>query len=101
MHGLEDMCGFSQLSNEELDRLVRNYIDHHGTTSGQTYIIGYIKSLGYHVQRSRIREWLARLDPRNTALRWGITVSRRVYTVYLGQILFGIWTAIIHSQDGN
>ena len=80
-YGLEDMCGFSQLSNEELDRLVRNYIDHHGTTSGQTYIIGYIKSLGYHVQRSRIRECLARLDPRNTALRWGVTVSRRVYSV--------------------
>ncbi|CAB3985660.1 cytosolic Fe-s cluster assembly factor nubp1-b-like [Paramuricea clavata] len=80
-YGLEDMCGFSQLSNEELDRLIRNYIDHHGTTSGQTYIIGYIKSLGYHVQRSRIRECLALLDPQNTALRWGVTVSRRVYCV--------------------
>ena len=104
-YGLEDMCGFSQLSNEELDRLVRNYIDHHGTTSGQTYIIGYIKSLGYHVQRSRIRECLARLDPRNTALRWGVTVSRRVYSVPWPNSLWHLdghhslirWKLVIHG----
>ena len=104
-YGLEDMCGFSQLSNEELDRLVRNDIDHHGTTSGQTYIIGYIKSLGYHVQRSRIRECLARLDPRNTALRWGVTVSRRVYSVPWPNSLWHLdghhslirWKLVIHG----
>ena len=62
-YGLDTMRGFSQLSTQELDNLVRNYIDRHGTTSGQTYIIGYIKSLGYHVQRSRVRECLSRLDP--------------------------------------
>ena len=80
-YGLEDMRGFSQILNEELDHIVRSYMDQHGTTSGQTYITGHIRSLGYRVQRSRIRECLARLDPRNTALRWGVTVSRRVYSV--------------------
>ena len=53
--GLENMCGFSPLSNEGLDCLVKSYIDQQGTTSGQTYIIGYVRSLGYCVQCSRIR----------------------------------------------
>lgn len=37
--------------------------------------------MGYTVQRRRIRESLNRVDPRNTALRWGALVSRRVYFV--------------------
>ena len=60
------LCGFSNLSSVQL---IMECINRHGTTSGQSYVIGYIKSLGYHVQRSRIRECLARLDPENSALR--------------------------------
>lgn len=37
--------------------------------------------LGYNIQRKRIRESLNRVDPRNTALRWGALVSRRKYFV--------------------
>ena len=104
-YGLEDMRGFSQISNEELDRIVRSYMDQHGTTSGQTYITGHIRSLGYRVRRSRIRECLARLDPRNTALRWGVTVSRRVYSVPWPNSLWHLdghhslirWKLIIHG----
>ena len=58
-YGLEDMRGFSQISNEELDHIVRSYMDQHGTTSGQIYITGHIRSLGYRVQRSRIRELMS------------------------------------------
>lgn len=42
---------------------------------------GYLKSLGLRIQRRRIRERLAKLDPHNTALRWGAVVSRRKYYV--------------------
>lgn len=104
-YGLENMRGFSPLPPAELDNLVRNYMDNHGTTSGQTYVIGYIKSLRYRVQRSRVRECLARLDPRNTALRWGVTVSRRVYSVPWPNSLWHLdghhslirWKLVIHG----
>lgn len=36
-YGLETMTEFSDVSDEELDRLVKSYIDYHGTTTGQTY----------------------------------------------------------------
>ena len=65
-YGLQDMCGFSQITDEELDDIVKSCMEHHRTTSGQTYITGYIKSLGYRVQRSRVRECLVKLEPQNT-----------------------------------
>ena len=51
------------------------------STAGQTYITGYVRSLGLRVQRHRIRECLTRVDPTNTALQWGIVVCRRKYYV--------------------
>ena len=104
-YGLETMTEFSDVSDEELDRLVKSYIDYHGTTTGQTYIIGYIKSLGHRVQRSWIRECIARLDPHNTALRWGVTLSRRVYSVPWPNSLWHLdghhslirWKLVIHG----
>ena len=40
-----------------------------------------MSSLGLRIQRRRIREINARVDPQNTALRWGVVVSRRTYQV--------------------
>ena len=80
-YGLQDFTEFSKLSDNELDNIVEDFILQHGTTCGQVYIAGYIRSLGLRVQRSRIRKCMARLDPQNTALRWGVVVSRRVYQV--------------------
>ena len=36
---------------------------------------GYMKALGFRIQRKRIRESMARMDPQNTALRWGVVVE--------------------------
>ena len=58
-----------------------NSMGRHGLTTGRTYLAGYLQSLGLRIQRRRIRECLARVDPANTALRWGIVVSRRQYSV--------------------
>ena len=72
---------FSLLSDAELDELVLEYMGRHGFTTGRTYLAGYLQSVGLRVQRRRIRECLAKVDPANTALRWGIVVSRRQYLV--------------------
>ena len=35
---------------------------------------GYIKALGFRIQRKRSRESMARTDPQNSAPRWGVVV---------------------------
>ena len=104
-YGLEDFKSFSKLSDDELDKVVRGHISEHGATSGQVYLTGYLRSLGLRVQRRRVRECLARLDPQNRALRWGIVVSRRVYRVPWPNSLWHLdghhslirWKLVIHG----
>ena len=57
------------------------------------------------VQRRRIRESMARVDPRNTVLRWGITISRRIYRVPWPNSLWHLdghhslirWKLVVHG----
>ena len=79
--GLHVTRGFSDVADEELDKLVKRYISCHGATSGQQFISGYIKSLGLRVQRRKIRESMIRVDPCNTTITWGAHVSRGTYKV--------------------
>ncbi|XP_068723738.1 uncharacterized protein [Montipora capricornis] len=80
-YGLQNMTGFHHLPDEELDEIVRSFISDHGRTTGQGYVGGYLKALGFRIQRKRIRESMARVDLQNTALRRGVVVSRRIYQV--------------------
>lgn len=104
-YGLQNTVQFSLLPDAELDELVLDYMGRHGLTTGRTYLAGYLKSLGLRVQRRRIRECLARVDPANTALRWGIVVSRRQYSVPWPNSLWHLdghhslirWGLVIHG----
>ena len=104
-YGLQDMTGFIPISDDELDSILQQYIANHGTTTGQVFISGYLKSQGLLVQRRRIRESMARVDPRNTVLRWGITVSRRIYRVPWPNSLWHLdghhslirWKLVVHG----
>ena len=87
---------FSLLSDTQLDEIVTDYLSRHGLTTGRTYLAGYFKSLGLRVQRRRMRESLARVDPANTALRWGLLFSVDSI-VYPGQIHCGIYVDGHHS----
>lgn len=40
-----------------------------------------LKTEGYYIQRSRIRRTLSFVNPEETAVRWGNTVQRRIYSV--------------------
>ena len=71
----------SDISDDELDELIRGYISRHGNTTGESYLIGFVRSRGLRVQRDRIRRSLTRVDPENTALRWACVITRRVYSV--------------------
>ena len=80
-YGLENLGRFTEITDDELDSLMRDYISRHGNTTGESYIIGYIKSLNLRLQRDRIRDSLTRVDPRNTAMRWASVITRRLYSV--------------------
>lgn len=81
-YGPQSIGRFTDISNDELDGLLRDYISRHGNTTGESYIIGYIRCLNLKVQRDRIRESLTRVDPRNTALRWASVITQRIYSVH-------------------
>jgi len=78
---LQDIKGFAQLPDEELDKIISSYISNHGTANGQNYVGGHLRSLGLRIQRRRIRESIGRVHPQNTVLGWGVVVSRRTYQV--------------------
>ena len=102
---LQDMTSFSSMADSQLDEIIREYLRQHGSTTGQTYIAGYIRSLGLRIQRRRIRESMARVDPRNTALRWACVVRRRKYSVPWPNSLWHLdghhslirWSMVIHG----
>lgn len=50
-YGLQDSAGFHHLPNEELDNIIKTYMENHGTTSGQAYVAGHLRSLGFRIQR--------------------------------------------------
>jgi hypothetical protein len=80
-YNLQHLDRFSDISDDELDQLILGYISRHGNTTGESYLIGFIRSQGIHVQRDRVRSSLTHVDPENTALRWACVITRRVYSV--------------------
>jgi len=58
---------------------------------GQSMVIGRLHSMGFHVQRERVRVAIRAVDPLNTALRAPGALTRwQPYSLYLGQTHFGI-----------
>ena len=95
-YGLQSMTGFHHLPDEELDEIVRSFISDHGRTTGQGYVGGCIKALGFRIQRKSIRESMTRVDPQNTALRWAVVVLRRIYQVPWPNSLWHLDRDIMH-----
>ena len=104
-YGLSDLQEFSNISDNRIDDIIRDYMSRHGSTTGEPLMSGYFHCLGLHVQRSRIRAAINRVDPRNTALRWGALVSRRKYYVPWPNSLWHIdghhslirWRFVVHG----
>ena len=60
---------WSNISDDQLDEVIRGFMSRHGTTTGQSNLLGYIRSLGHLVQHERVRAAINRVDPANSALR--------------------------------
>ena len=104
-YGLQGLSRFSSITDEQIDGIIHAYISNHGNTTGEPYMRGHFRALGYYVPRRRVRAGINRVDPRNTALRWGALVSRRVYSVPWPNSLWHLdghhslirWGLVIHG----
>lgn len=53
-YGLTNLKGFSEIPDEAIDNKIKDYIAKHGSTTGQSFINGQLRSLGLHVKSRRI-----------------------------------------------
>jgi len=79
--GIEEMTGYSNISDDELDREILNAKEAYGSLAGRSMITGYLQSKGFRVQRSRIMKSLVRVDPASSRMRWACIIKRRKYSV--------------------
>ena len=80
-YGLQEVTGFSPLSDEQLDNTVRQFMRTHRNLVGYSLMSGHLRPLGLCVQRDRIRASIASVDPENSRIRWAVVVSRCAYSV--------------------
>ena len=102
---LEHLSEFSNLSDVKLDQIIGDYTSRQGRTTGQVLIMRHLHSLGIRVQRTRVRNSMARIDPANSALRWRAAICRRRYQVPWADSLWHLdghhslirWCLVIHG----
>lgn len=70
---------FSDLSNADLDVLVRTY-KQKKPDSGLRYLVGFLRSHGLRIQRRRVIKSLRRVDGLGSVLRRRATIQRKKYT---------------------
>ena len=79
-YNLTGMNRLTEITDEHLDNAVRN-IKQASPDCGSKLLAGYLRSVNIHVQRSRIRESLSRVDALGVLARRCRAVHRRVYSV--------------------
>ena len=95
-YGISDLQEFSNISDERIDDIIKDFISCHGRTTGEPFMSGYFHSIGLHVERYRIRAGINRVDPRNTALRWGALVSNSLWHIDGHRALIR-WKFVVHG----
>ncbi|XP_066936550.1 uncharacterized protein [Clytia hemisphaerica] len=108
-YGLENFGRFSDISDMELNQVVRSFFQQHGCFVGFSLVYGFLEANGIHVQQKRVKESIRFVDPEGTSIRWAIVVSRRSYNVRAPNSLWHIdghhslvsWKFVIHGAiDG-
>ena len=71
---------YSDISDNDLDSVVVSVLQVTPEV-GERYMMGALRSRGYHIQRSRIRKSILRVDPVGRACRRRRIIFRRQYSV--------------------
>lgn len=99
---------FSQLSNSDLDILVKTY-RHVNPASGLRYLAAFLRRYGLRIQKRRVFSSVHRVDGLGRTLRRHTTIQRRQYHVSRPNALWHVdghhklilWGIVIHGMvDG-
>ena len=80
-YGLSDVGRFSNICDDELNRIVLEFFQEHSNFVGFSLTYGYLISIGIKVQHRRLKNCIREIDPHNSTLRYALVVSRRSYSV--------------------
>lgn len=102
--GLSGFVKYTTISDGELDALVKDFVSNF-PTAGQKTLAGHLSTLGYRIQRWKIRESLYRVDPLGVEQRTRRLLHRRKYKVPGPNSLWHIdgnhklvrWRIVIHG----
>ena len=102
--GLDRLIQYSPICDAELDEFVLSFVVNF-PTAGQKQIAGHLSTLGYRIQRFKIRDNLYRVDPWGVQLRSCRLLHRRKYKVASPNSLWHIdgnhklvrWRIVIHG----
>jgi predicted transcriptional regulator len=72
--------GFTEITDDELDALVREYQSAH-PDSGYSYVYAFIRRHNVRIPKERLEEAINRVDPVNTILRNRKNTGRKVYKI--------------------
>ena len=97
--------GFSDIEDNQLDIIVRAFMNIQESLVGYSMVQGHLRNMGIKVQRDRIRASIKWVDPQNSRLIWATVVSRRSYSVAGPNSLWHIdghhslitWGFVIHG----
>lgn len=84
--GIADRTGFTNISDNEIDNIVYQFMVTQGSLVGYSMVCGHLRERGIRVQRSRVRKSISRVDPENTRLRWATVISRRTYIIIVYKV---------------
>lgn len=86
--GLQSLSEFNLISDSELDAIITDYTNRHGTASGHAYIVGYLCSLvAYEFKEAEFEKACQDLIPKTHFID-GECWSSEESSMYLGPILF-------------
>eukprot|EP00794_Sanderia_malayensis_P004098 gene4098-4654_t len=61
--GIKETTGYSTISDDNLDQIILEFRERHGSHVGRSMLQGHLKSVGLKIQQQRIKSALARVDP--------------------------------------
>ena len=71
-------CTYTDITNQELDRVIIRIKQQH-PTYGERLVIAQLCSQSIVIPRARVRASIHRVDPEGTAIRRSVAIRRRVY----------------------
>ena len=100
-YGLQETTGFSAISDEQVDFYVKQFIEEHGNLVGCSIVQGFLKSLGFRLQRRRIRASISRVDPHNSHIDGHHSLVNWGFVIHGGIDGFSRLIVYLHCSTNN